>query len=174
MKNRAKRQIAVILALLIGLLSSCSNPAAMSEADSKTANELGHRFAEYISEGILQYREDPERLYSFGYVVYDGEKLLGADYLARFYIEYGDGLDAAITVVFSGGGFVVSRIIFSGGKGFYLRYEYDRLNPGDVAVTARLVDDVALRYTDDPPKWEMDLFFAGKQIAGFSFENPDS
>jgi len=174
MKNRAKRRIAVILAFCIWLFSACGNPAAMSKADSKAAEELGHEFAQDIAEGIFRYRAAPERLHSFGYAVYDGEKLLGADYLARFYIEYGDGLDTGLTIVFSGSGFVASRIIFSGGKGFYLRYEHDRHNLGDVTVTARLVDGITLRYFDAPPKWEMDLFFDKKQIAGFSFENPDS
>jgi len=173
MNNKAKRRVMVLLALFTLLLSACGNPAKMSGEDSKTAAELGAVFAEDISQAILRYREAPERLESFGYVVYDNERLLGADHLAKFYIEYDDGMDTGLTIVFADSGFVASRLVFKDGKGFYLRYEYSRLQQEDVMITARLVDGVTLKYFETPPKWEMNLFFGKKQIAGFSFQNPE-
>lgn len=172
MEWRAKSKIGVLLALLALFLCACGMPAKISETDSKALTEMGNALIDDLNRSILRHRGDPEDLQDLGCVVYTGEKTLGSNALAKFYMEYEGKTDTQATLIFADKSFVVTRIIFKGGKGFYLRCSYDENKPEELPVSGKMIDSVVLQYAETPPKWEMLLLYGKEQVADITLKNP--
>lgn len=174
MSSRLKKCALVAAAALFALIvCSCAEPAAIDAADSQKIQEIGDAFVSDLQKIIIPAREDPFELVAEEYVLSEGDKSYNMDVLAEFAVTYDESDDSSITMIFSDKTFVAARVVFTGGRGYYLRYEYDKFNPKEISVSAQLVDKVDLNYQEKPPKWEMTISNKNKKAASFAFHNPE-
>lgn len=175
MRNISKRVVFAVAAVVFALLfGSCAQPEAIGEADSQKIQEIGDAFIDDLRNIVIPAREIPEVLAYEGYVLRIDDKSYGTDTLAEFAEAYDESGDSQVTIVFSDKSFMVVRIVFTGGQGYYLRYRYDQFKPDDIPVSAQLIDTVDLKYQELPPRWEMKLLYGKKEVVPlFRFSNPE-
>lgn len=173
MGSRLKKcGLVAAVALFAVALVSCAEPAAMDNTDAQKAQEIGDAFVSDLQRIIIPRMEEPEKLIEDGYVLSKDDKSYNMDVLAEFAVTYDEPGDSLVTMVFSSKSFVAARVVFVNGRGYYLRYEYDPFNPKNISVSAQAVDSVDLKYQEKPPKWEMKIINKNKDVASFSFYNP--
>lgn len=174
MSNRFKKCALVVAAALFALtICSCAEPAEIDGAATQKIQEIGDAFVSDLQKIIIPAREDPFKLVTEEYVLSEGDKSYNMDVLAEFAVTYDEPDESSVTMIFSGKAFVAARVVFTGGHGYYLRYQYDSFNPNDISVSAQLVDKVDLNYQEKPPKWEMTISNKSKTAASFAFYNPE-
>lgn len=159
-------------ALLTMLFSSCQGPQPIPEGNAEKLQELANAVVADLQWKILPNRETPENLVDYGYVLSQRDVSDGIDAITEFYMSYESGNDSEVTLVFADSSFVVAKVAFVDGVGYYLRYEYNKNKSDDFGITGELIDKVELKYQANPPKWEMTLKMKNRQVAVFNFKNP--
>lgn len=164
------RLVAIIVAFPL-LFCSCAKSSDAKTADDVKMRELAEILGEDLQKIILPKRENPDALTKSGYVISKKDKSLGTDDLALFFAAYEAKEDCEITIIIDNDSFVVTRLIFIGGTGYYLRYEYDKLNPTSFGIDGQSISGMELEYQQQPPKWTLTLK-NGKNNKTLKFVNP--
>jgi hypothetical protein len=150
--------ICPLLALVI-LFGGCASKTPSAGMNHERAGELTDELIADIPV-LLAYQYDTENLLLTEAVVIATDGLAyqsGA--LETFRQNRADGADASLTVISDKSSLVISRIVFEGEHGFYLRYQHDPASGKEVEVSARAVSDVAFVETDEIPA--SDLLVSG-------------
>lgn len=173
--DRMRKRIFVFLItstlVLSALFCGCGKSQPAPQGNEEKLSELGNAFADDLQRNILPYRENPRSLTDYGYVLSQNGKTYGVDFLTEFFMTYQDKKDGEVTIIFAGTSFVASRVVVANGAVYYLRYEYDKLHPDDIAIDGQFADSVSLKYEDSVDKWTLTLT-TGKKDLTFELKNP--
>lgn len=173
MDGRQKKYLFIIIAALLAVFfTSCRSSTPLSEANTEALRDLGDAMVSDLQRKILPNRETPDELVNYGYVVSKGDVSDGIDAIAEFFVSYEGGNNSEVTMIFTDGSFVVARVVFIDGTVYYMRYEYDKASPDEINVIGQAVEKVNLKYTANPPKWEMTLKMKNRQTKTFLLKNP--
>lgn len=160
-----------LLALSLAVFSACG-PKEIPPDETEMIRTLGDSFVKELQNDILPLKDSPEDLSTLGYVVVRDDVTYGADTLYEAYGKYRMGEDCSVTIVFSSKSYVAANIVFSGGNGYYFRYEYDQFNPDKVSASGRVIDDMKLEITELPPKIELQMLKNKREVVRFTLRNP--
>lgn len=169
---RIKYSAITIAAIFLILFCSCGSSEPVDSGNAEKIQQLGDVLVDDLQKQLLPNRKTPQNVVDYGYVLSEKDESSGTDALAKFFVDYEGRNDCEVTIVFAQESFVVSRVIFIDGAGYYLRYEYDKSSPDEIQISGRLIDRVDLKYKKDPPKWSMTLSLKKKEIASFTLKNP--
>jgi hypothetical protein len=173
MKNKLHRGLFLILALaMIFSVGGCAGNQPEADSAAKAGlQEIGDDFATMIQNTIVPVKDNPARLHGLGIPVSRQEASYNVDALHDFYDSYQAGDDASVTMVFTNTAFVVVRVGFHKGNGYYMRYQYNEKNTGPLEVTTKMIDSVDVVIDDNIGKVELKLYNDKKDVATFSFKN---
>lgn len=157
-----------IAVILPALFCSCATKPEMTQEASEKMYELADILGADLSEKILPKRNDPAYLTEYNYVISDKGKSQGTETLALFFADYKTESDCEVTLISTDGSFVVSRIAFVNGVGYYLRYEYSEEKPKSYEVRGHTITKVDLEYQEKTMKWIFTLYDGNKQRASFA------
>ena len=164
--TRIFRSLCILLALL--LLAGCTSSPPLR--DSARAKELGDAFISDLP-GYVQYKDDLRSLLRTGAAVSTESATYLTDPLEDFIAAYDRGEDASVTIVSAKTAFVVTRVVFEQGAGYYLRYQYDPDFGDSYAVTTKFLDSAALVRYQSTGRLDLELFEGKRQIATISLKN---
>jgi hypothetical protein len=173
MKRMMRRAVVLSLAvfLIAGLGSCASSGMQISAATRERLDELVQGFVNELEVFILPAKEDNEKLCALGLTVSKPDATYNVDAVKTFYSAYSDNKNTQVTFAFSSSSFVVTRVIIEGEFGYYLRYQDGSAVGGELPITGKLVDSVALTEDSERGKVELTLYRAKADVATFTFKN---
>lgn len=161
----------LLIPVLVLVTASCSSSTEVTAAAQEHLQDLVQTFVNDLDGEILGLRENPKLNQNPDIVINMQNETLNPDALRRFYAQVSGGSDAQVTILFSNTGFVVTRIIFEGDTGYYLRYQYDAKATGPHEVSSQLLDRVEMTEDTGLNKIELKLYNGKKEIASFNLRH---
>ncbi|MDL2232305.1 hypothetical protein LJC63_01825 [Ruminococcaceae bacterium OttesenSCG-928-L11] len=173
MKHCTYRILPVILSLALVLAMTGCSGSGSGTAHAETQKRLDELVQDYVNELeglIIPLKEKPEELSENGITVSAQGATYNADALREFYNEYGERKSGMVTFVFTTStSFVVTRLVFEAGFGYYMRYQHNAKAEGDLPITNRFIDNVVLEEQDD--RILLRIYNEKKEVASFTFRN---
>jgi hypothetical protein len=173
MKRMMRRAVVLLLAifLIAGLGGCASSGIQISAATRERLDELVQEFVNELEVFILPAKEDNVKLAEQGLTVSKPDATYNIEAVKTFYSEYSDDKNTRVTFAFSSSSFVVTRVIIEGKFGYYLRYQDGSAVGGELPITGKLVDSVALTEDTDLNKVELTLRREKADVATFTFKH---
>jgi hypothetical protein len=173
MKRMMRRTGVLLLAvfLIAGLGGCASESTEISTATRERLDELVQEFVNELEVFILPAKDDDEKLCELGLTVSKPDATYNIDAVKTFYSAYSDNKNTRVTFAFSSSSFVVTRVIIEGKFGYYLRYQDGSAVGGELPITGKLVDSIALTEDADLAKVELTLRRDKADVATFSFKH---
>lgn len=160
-----------ICMLLLFSVAGCTKSNA-SEQNLERTQELAQDFIDDLTANILPNREAANSLSNFEVVLFDSKKTYNIEYAENFATQMQNNEDTKLTMVFSTSSFVVNRLIYENGVGYYFRFQYDEKKDGQpLEITTKYIDNVELNTDDSRKKVELDVMKSKKKVATFTFRN---
>lgn len=147
----------IFVCLILALLFSSCGPNVIPEAEVQTMQQLGNAFVKQLNGSLIAMKDDPQKLLELdGVVVIDGETS-NISKLYEFYEDYKVAADTELVVVFKSSSFVVSKVVFRGSQGYYLRYEYNPFDEKAIDVITQRINKISITKTQETGKVELSL-----------------
>lgn len=150
-----RRVCLVCLAFLL-LLCSCGSGTAISTEDAGRMEVLGGVFLEDL-KGMLPYRQSDEHLLKLEAVVQIDDRTYNFPLLEDFRRGMESGENGQLTAVFKSASFVVVRLVYENGAGYYFRYEFDKFHEDDINISSQRFDELQMADDETLNKVEMSL-----------------
>lgn len=151
------------------LLTACGQQS--KPTNTARMSELGNEFVEDLSTVIVEKSKDLSQLQQLEAVIVTDDSTYNINYLLDFYEQYKVAGDTQVTSVFSTKTFVVTRVVFEDGGGYYFRYERDPKNENEIKVTSQALDEISLKEDDQLNRVELTLSKKKSTPIIFTFKN---
>lgn len=166
-----KYRLILALLLVVTLLGTSCTGKTASAPDTKRMEELGNAFAEELRTEYIPIRESLEELQACEAVLITEEKTYNISLLDRFYEEYTVGNTSSLVTIFKTKSFVVTKVLFEGGTGYYFRYELNPLEEKLIEVSSQPLDQLELVTDNTLKKKELTLLKEKQTPIVFSYKN---
>ncbi|MCL2056491.1 MAG: hypothetical protein FWH02_04620 [Oscillospiraceae bacterium] len=165
-----KYALGVLLAAAIGLTACSSVNPQVAQAVESRLHELVQDFADDLEMHIIPSAHSADELLSLGLAVSSSEYTYNAEAVKLFHVKQLAKQNTSLTFAFAENGFEVSRIVFEGDFGFYMRYLHDPSRIGaEFPVVCQFVDASALSEDEAQNSIALSLLRDKKTVAVITF-----